>query len=131
MIRITSCALIVSAVIGCGAAAEPRELSDEQRAAVMDAFKQDGRVPPETITIEGSGFVVAEFLMTDEHRKDLTGTVREYAERRLIMIREALLPYGFENYRVNVNGPPPGTGLIRRYGSARLIGNGSVEWLRN
>lgn len=128
-IRLTSCAVILSTVVGCGAAAEPRELTVGQHAAVINAFRADGRVPPESIVVEGSGFVVAEFLLTDEHRKELTGTIREYAERRLIMIREALLPFGYEHYRVNVNGPPPGTGLIKRYGSARLIGNGSVEWL--
>jgi hypothetical protein len=120
--------LMLSAVVGCGAAAEPRELTDEQREAVMSAFRMDGRVPPESIELVGN-CVVAEFLLTDEHRRELQNPVREYAERRLIMIREALLPFGFTDYRVNVNGPPPGTGLIKRYGSARLMGNGSVEWL--
>jgi hypothetical protein len=50
-----------------------------------------------------------------------------FAEARLLAIREALLPHGYKNYRVNINGPPPGTGLVRRYGAARLIG-GSLEW---
>jgi len=29
---------------------------------------------------------------------------------------------------VTLNGPPPGTGLIRRFGSARFIEGGQVEW---
>jgi hypothetical protein len=54
--------------------------------------------------------------------------LRRFAEMRLLALREALLPHGYHDYRVNINGPPPGTGLIKRYGAARYAG-GSVEWV--
>jgi hypothetical protein len=70
------------------------------------------------------GYVVADYSVPN-----LSGSARSFGEARLLAIREALLPFRFKDYRVNVNGPPPGTGLIRRYGSARYIDGGTVEWL--
>jgi hypothetical protein len=40
-----------------------------------------------------------------------------------------LLVDGFKNFRLNVNGPPPGTGLVRRYGFARVVEFGALEWV--
>ena len=40
-----------------------------------------------------------------------------------------MLPFKIvESYRVTLNGPSPGTGLIRRYGSARFFEGGQVTW---
>lgn len=102
----------------------PDALTLEHREAVRKALDARAYVQPNTLELS-VGFVVA----TYEVPPSLAIPHRRFGEDRLLVIREALLPFGFTNYRVNVNGPPPGTGLIRRYGSARLIGGGAVEWL--
>lgn len=53
---------------------------------------------------------------------------RAFAEARLLAIREELLVDGYTQFRLNVNGPSPGTGLVRRYGSARIVA-GELEWV--
>lgn len=100
-------------------------LTTSHRAAIerMHADKQWDQ--PTSIGLSDVGFVVVEY----EVPSPVPGGPRAYGEARLLAIRETLLPSGFQNYRVNVNGPRPGTGLIRRYGSARFINGGSVEWL--
>lgn len=52
---------------------------------------------------------------------------KSLGEGAVLAMREAMLPYRItESYRVTVNGPSPGTGLIRRYGSARFTDR--LEW---
>ena len=53
---------------------------------------------------------------------------RAFAEERLLAIREELIVEGYKNFRLNLNGPSPGTGLVRHYGAARII-NGSLDWV--
>lgn len=82
---------------------------------------------PQTLEVTAAGVVVADYEITDAQR--LGVNVRRFAEDRLFAIREVLLREGFRDFRVNVNGPPPGTGVIRRYGSARYFENaGKAEW---
>jgi hypothetical protein len=101
-------------------------LSAEARAAVDDAFAKKAYIRPQRLEVNDIGFVVADFEVSD----DFLIPKRTFAEDRLLAIREALLPYGYQDYRVNVNGPPPGSGLTRRYGSARYIASGGkVEWV--
>jgi zinc-ribbon domain len=107
----------------------PSELTEQHRRAVEDALKAKGLDQPSTLSLESNGFVVADYVLSDPM---VSLRAQQIGEARLLAIREALLPFGFTDYRVNVNGPPPGTGLIRRYGSARFIGaggGGTVEWL--
>lgn len=57
------------------------------------------------------------------------GGARAFASKALLTIREALpTATTIKSYRVTVNGPSPGRGMITRFGSARLIEGGAVEW---
>jgi hypothetical protein len=107
----------------------PSALSAQHLEAVTAELKRQGFNPPKSIEVASTGFVVAEFELTEAAVRAYPGTMRQFGESRLVAIREALLPFGFDDFRVNVNGTPPGTGLVRRYGSARLIRGGQVEWL--
>lgn len=102
----------------------PDALTPEHTDAVQRALAAKAYAQPNGLELRG-GFIVATYVV----QNDLAIPHRTFAQDRLLVIREALLPFGFKNYRVNVNGPPPGTGLIRRYGAARFIDGGSVEWL--
>ena len=112
---------LLSATLNSG----PRELSAEHRAAIDAVHAKHAWFSPESIELRG-GFVVVDYEVPDR----LAIPHRTFGQDRLLGIREALLPFGFNDYRVNVNGPPPGTGLTRRYGSARFIEGGRIEWLR-
>lgn len=83
---------------------------------------------PKRLELSSAGFVVAEYELSDDELSDAR-PLRAFAEKRLLAIREALLPSGYKDYRVNINGTPPGTGLVRRYGAARFIDGGSLEWI--
>lgn len=106
------------------------ELTPTQRRHVDTELDAKGLTHPLSLEVHDTGFVVAEYELTDEARAGLVVTIQTYGESRLLAIREALLPDGFKDYRVNVNGPSPGTGLVRRYGAARFVEGGSVEWVK-
>jgi len=105
-------------------ASGPAELTDHHRQAVTQALTARQLSAPDQLELRG-GFVVATYRVPK-----LTASARTFAETRLLAIREALLPFGFTDYRVDVNGASPGTGLVRRYGSARFIDGGTLEWLQ-
>ena len=94
-------------------------------AAVERMHIGKGWDQPASVEISNAGFIVVEY----EVPRPVPGGPRAYGETRLLAVREILLPFGFQDYRVNVNAPRPGTGLVERYGSARFINGGSVEWL--
>lgn len=102
-------------------------LTADHLDAVDKALGAKAIIRPDSIELQSTGFVVATWEISDASAALLSE--RRFAEDRLLLIREALLPFGFKSYRVNVNGPPPGTGLVRRYGSARYIDGGRLEWL--
>lgn len=123
--------VILLAIIGSfldDSPSRPTTLTEAHRTAVEKAFIDNG-LKPTTLELANTGFVTATFELTNEQVAGLRGATSMFGEQKLLLIREALLPFGFTDYRVNVNGPPPGTGMVRRYGSARLIGGGKVEWL--
>jgi hypothetical protein len=67
------------------------------------------------------GWIVVTYQLSNGLR------ARAIAEEAVLATREAMLPYQLDaHYRVTVNGPSPGTGLITRYGSARFTDR--VEW---
>jgi hypothetical protein len=127
LIAIGAVVVLVSllALIGRLNDTTPAELTNEHRAAVSAAHKQHAWIEPVSIELRG-GFVVVD----DEYRTNIAIAPQTLGETRLLAVREALLPFGFQNFRVNVNGPPPGSGLIRRYGSSRFIAPGLIEWLK-
>lgn len=54
---------------------------------------------------------------------------QEFASKAVITVRNAELPFNLvDDYRVTMNGPPPGPGLIMRYGSARFSEGSRVMW---
>ena len=118
-------AVISLAIIGSLSDSGPKILTPEHHAAIGRTLTAKAFTIPDRIEVTSTGFVTA----TYEVPASLAIPHRRFGEDRLLAIREALLPFGFKNYRVNVNGPPPGTGLVRRYGAARFIDGGSVEWI--
>lgn len=123
-------ALIVLGIIGSmvgPSSNTPQNLTGEHRSAVDAAFKDNG-LKPTSLDLNSVGYVVADFTLSDEQASALRGSFERYGEQRLLILREALLPFGFQSYRVNLNGTPPGTGLVRRFGTSRFTG-GKVEWV--
>jgi hypothetical protein len=118
--------LLVLAFIGSrldSTSSSPKALTAEQLAAIDTAHASHAWSRPKSIELR-SGFVVVDY----EIDRPLIPP-KTLGETRLLAIREALLPFGYKNFRVNVNGVPPGTGVVRRYGSARVIAGGQLEWL--
>jgi hypothetical protein len=103
----------------------PSALTAEHHAAIEAVHSKHAWIRPNKVELSSAGFVTVEY----EVGPGFAIPHRTFGQDRLLGIREALLPFGFKNYRVNVNGPPPGTGLVRRYGSARYIDGGQLEWL--
>ena len=116
-------------VLACGGiprqATPPRYLPTEERDAIHAALRMKRLPQPVSLEITDSGWLVATF----ELRTIPEDGFRVFGENALLAIREAMLPSKtVEKYRVTLNGPSPGTGMIRRYGSARYIEGGRVEW---
>lgn len=124
--------IVVLAIIGSlmGTSAAPRALTTDQRQAAMSHLSA-GHLsdPAPTLDLSPGGIVTADFQISELAASGL-GVVglRKVSESRLLAIRDALLPYGFTSYRVNINGPAP-SGLVRRYGSSRMLAGGAVEWV--
>jgi hypothetical protein len=119
--------LITLACVGCGSAG-PQEFTPAHRSAAMAALDAKGLQAPNLIERQGAGFIVATYELDAGAVRQLP-SLRTFGEHALLTIRESLLPFGYTDFRVNVNGTPPGTGLVRRYGSSRYIDGGSVEWI--
>ena len=104
----------------------PATLTSEHRSAIHAALRKIGYPMPADLEINETGFLVATF----ELRGPVTPlSVKTFAEDSIMVIREAMLPFKIvERYRVTLNGPSPGTGMIRRYGNARLIEGDQVRW---
>ena len=109
-----------------GAPGTPRELSAEHRNAINSALRSRGYPLPQSLEINEGGWLVATFELSG---RPPGGSFEAFGTDAVVTIREAMLRFKLvNNYRVTVNGPSPGTGLIRRYGSARFIEGGDVEW---
>lgn len=98
-------------------------LTPQQQEAIATLHRDKAWQAPRDIELR-NGIVVVNYQLPDG-----AIAVRQQAEQRLLAIREVLLPDGFDAYRVNMWAPSPGTGLVRRYGAARFLGGGSLEWL--
>ena len=105
-------------------------LSKEQRMAVARALVAHEMPLMDELKVDlATGFIVATFTLNDTYRARLKISLQEFGETGLIAIRSVLKSAGYRNYRVNVNGPPPGVGLVTRLGSARSVENSPIEWL--
>jgi hypothetical protein len=118
-------AVLTLGTISCFAS-PPLQLTPDHRKAIDTALKQQGLPTPQSLEINDSRYLVATF----ELRGAVTAaSLQDFAEKALLTIRNTMQPYRVVNaYRVTVNGPSPGPGLIRRYGSARFLEGGSLEW---
>ncbi len=121
--------LVLAAVIriidpAAGRPAQPTPLSAEQAAAVTGAHQKRAWIQPTSMEISGAGVVTASYELAEQPLIPL----KTLAETRLLLIREALLPFGLSDYRVNLNGPSPGPGLVRRLGAATFLGGGPLNW---
>ena len=126
--RIATAVLLCVLALACSTSGPAKPLTAAQLKDVVATLKSRGLTEPQHIEVASNGFVVADYEIPGGSLAVLNP--RAFGESRLLAIREALLTDGYKDFRVNVNGPPPGTGLIRRYGSARFIAiGGKVEWL--
>lgn len=123
----SGCALVllVLSVLGCvnsnRSPSQPKSLTAEHRQAIRRTLSAQGLPSPSSIEISDSGWLVATYQIENGAK------ARDLGERAVLAIREAMLPFNFDgHYRVTINGPSPGTGLIRRYGSARFTDR--LEW---
>jgi hypothetical protein len=122
-------ALFMAVVLACAnsprTSTQRKVLTFDEHKAIYDALRTKHYSSPSNLEINDSGWLVA----TYELQSIPTGGFEAFATNALVTIREAMLPFKtVEMYRVTLNGPSPGTGLIRRYGSARFIEGGRVEW---
>ena len=116
--------LAILALAACDSAVRPLGLAEHEH--VRKALKAHGWTEPTSLELRDDNFIVIDYEVPDTVA---VSQRRAFAEERLLAIREELLVDGYKNFRLNLNGPSPGTGLVRRYGSARIIEHGSVEWL--
>lgn len=118
-------AVLVLVVVASGCSEPAPTFTEEHRKLVIDELRLKGYERPVSLEQRSDGFVVADFEVEGTRRKP----ARTFGEERLLAIRNALYGYGFKDFRVNINGPSPGPGLTSRYGSARLMEPGTLEWL--
>jgi len=118
-------AAIAIALAGCSSTPPP--LSQAQKDSIATDLQRINFPAPTSLEVNDSGFVVATYDDIDPSR--VTDGGQGFAEVALLRIREQLLPAGvYKQFRVTINGASPGTGMISRYGSARLVEGGKVDW---
>gem|GEM_PF-5821012 len=121
--------LWLALILGCNAGRTTKsrpQLTSEHRAEIIKALKAKGYPAPD-LEMSDTGFLVATFTLSTAPRQSLKG----YAEDALMIIRNTMYPHDAKknyNYRVTLNGPSPGPGMIRRYGVARYIEGDQVTW---
>jgi acyl-CoA synthetase (AMP-forming)/AMP-acid ligase II len=120
--------------------AEQQDAAERQRRqleslnkAITTELAGAGLPPHQSIEITEGNWLVATFQIDDPALTQMSSagitSPREFATKAVILVRNAALPFKVvTNYRVTMNGPPPGPGLIMRYGSARFSEGGSVTW---
>jgi hypothetical protein len=112
----------------CGlTSAQPPPLTPEQQSAIVGDLRGANYPEPKSLEVsKDGGFVVAIFEVTPSQIPD---GGEAFATDALLKIREKLLPSGsYKNFRVTINAPSQYTGMVNRYGSARLVEGGRVNW---
>jgi hypothetical protein len=92
---------------------------------IARAALKTAKIPePDSIEIDGHRLIA-----TYQREFSSVTKAQTFAENALMAIRNASFQKGpVTFYRVTLNGPPPGPGMIRRIGSARYSEGGTVEW---
>jgi surface antigen len=103
------------------------------KQAIASALAVAGLPAPKTIEVTDSKRLVATFEIDDAAitQMAIAGVTspKEFATKAVIIVRNTELPFDLVNdYRVTMNGPSPGPGLVHRYGSARFSEGSSVSW---
>jgi hypothetical protein len=101
-------------------------LKQEDRELIATALR-DAQLPqPQSLDINDIGYLVATF----EPAQPPSRTAAEsFATTALFAIRNAMVRRNVvSQYRVTLNGPSLGRGLILRYGSALFSEGGSLDW---
>jgi hypothetical protein len=123
---LTSFCLGLICLTSAGCSEPMPTFSPQNRAAVLSALKIAGLPTPQQLDLNKQGYLAAIF---EVELTDVGGSPRSFGEKALVTIREALPPdTKITSYRVTVNGPSPGRGMIRRYGSARFHEGSSIDW---
>ncbi|HXG69479.1 MAG TPA: hypothetical protein VNJ04_02585 [Gemmatimonadaceae bacterium] len=121
-----TCSIMAALILACSACGGPPPLTAVHRTAIVDALKEKDLPAPQSIEMSDGGYVV----LTYEQPTMIYVLVgpREFAETVLLTARNALATQeAFNRYRVTLNGPSPGPGLIRRVGTLRW-NSGSATW---
>jgi len=102
------------------------ELKLEDREIIASALR-DARLPqPQSLDINDTGYLVATFEPTQPPSR---AAAESFATIAVFAIRNAMIRRNVvSNYRVTLNGPSLGRGLVLRYGSALLSEGGSLDW---
>jgi len=102
------------------------ELKQEDREIIASALR-DARLPqPQSLDINDTGYLVATFEPTQPPSR---AAAESFATIAVFAIRNAMIRRNVvSNYRVTLNGPSLGRGLVLRYGSALLSEGGSLDW---
>ena len=108
---------------------QPTALLPEHRVAVAKALAARGLTAPRALSLSSVGFVTAEYALDEAEVRQLRLPLREFAEQRLFTIREGLLPFGFKDFAVRVDGGSPSAPLVRRSGAARITESGPMTWM--
>lgn len=120
--------VMVAILISCGDYTEKQNLalSAQQGSEIRAALQGKGYPAPKSIEINESNWLVATFELANPRS---AAYLEKFATETLLTIRNTMYPYSVvKNYRVTLEGPSPGPGLILRYGNARFIEGGRVEW---
>ena len=127
MTRFTPVLALALALLALTACNSPvPQLRPEDHEHVRKALKAHGWTEPTSLELRDDNFIVIDYEVPDTVA---VSQHRAFAEERLLAIREELIVEGYKNFRLNLNGPSPGTDLVRRYGAARIIEHGSLEWV--
>lgn len=121
-------AVMVVVLIGCGGPTEKTQpgLSTQHESEIQAALLEKGFPAPKSLEVNESGWLVATFVLSDPRS---AAYLENFATDTILTIRNTIYRYSIvSKYRVTLDGPPPGPGLVLRYGSARFIEGGRVEW---
>lgn len=103
-----------------------QKLSAQNESEIQTALKGKGFPAPKSLEITESGWLVVTFELPNPRSASY---LESFATDSLLTIRNTMYPHSIvSKYRVTLDGPPPGPDLILRYGSARFIEGGKVEW---
>jgi hypothetical protein len=102
------------------------ELKQEDREVIAAALS-DAQLPqPQSLNISDTGYLVATFeptLTPTRAAAESFATIAVFAIRNSMIRRNVV-----SSYRVTLNGPSLGRGLVLRYGSAFYSEGGSLDW---